>query len=342
MRLILKKFELLKECILRFCTLLFVSMGLFFASCQSNQSVDVLEDRTELTIREYLFSVNEENFISEEDVRCSVSSIFNEVLRERSKGAVVSKSNSLGNESSESSNRTIRDIYSFNDVENVPAFYAVNFDNSGFIIVPADKRAPEYLAFSETGSFFNPDLDESEIPYGLTLWLEDIKKMTNAVRYNCEIIPNENYYNDDNNHVITYPNDVIAYPNDITTRNAPPSNAPFLTKTTWGQRNGYNDSLANCSPSEKIAAGCTTVALAQLIKYHQYPNNFNWSSMPNSSPSSETASLYKFIVSKTAATPNGCTSTSTIRDCARRTLAHIGFTNTDYGYYSLSILVVRS
>ena len=58
----------------------------------------------------------------------------------------------------------------------------------------------------------------------------------------------------------------------------------YLLNTTWGQGEPYNYSC----PTETIyvetyhcKVGCNAVALAQVMKYHQWPNTFSWNSMPN-------------------------------------------------------------
>lgn len=58
--------------------------------------------------------------------------------------------------------------------------------------------------------------------------------------------------------------------NDLTSRVGP------LLTTTWNQRPYYNYMIGSTKP-----LGCVTIAVAQLMKYYQYPNYFNWSAMPN-------------------------------------------------------------
>lgn len=57
---------------------------------------------------------------------------------------------------------------------------------------------------------------------------------------------------------------------------------PYL-RTNWGQGCGYNDFCpagngANyCGHSP---TGCVATAMAQVLYFHRYPNNFNWAAMP--------------------------------------------------------------
>jgi len=63
-------------------------------------------------------------------------------------------------------------------------------------------------------------------------------------------------------------------------------NGPLL-KTLWGQGIGFNTYAPNfgCTGNTRIGsnawAGCVPVAMGQIMKYHQSPNNYDWSSMPN-------------------------------------------------------------
>lgn len=48
----------------------------------------------------------------------------------------------------------------------------------------------------------------------------------------------------------------------------------ILLNTSWDQQGAYNDSIPNGNP-----VGCTAVAVAQIMKYHQVPVHYSWSSM---------------------------------------------------------------
>ncbi len=52
---------------------------------------------------------------------------------------------------------------------------------------------------------------------------------------------------------------------------------------TWGQDSPYRDYL----PSNVIM-GCSTVAMGQIMRYHEWPNTYSWSSMPYQTASNET------------------------------------------------------
>ena len=59
-----------------------------------------------------------------------------------------------------------------------------------------------------------------------------------------------------------------------------------LINTTWGQESGYNALCPNGSP-----AGCVAIAMAQIMKYHKWPQTYNWDNMPNSNATFATQTL---------------------------------------------------
>ena len=75
------------------------------------------------------------------------------------------------------------------------------------------------------------------------------------------------------------------------------SKLPQMT-TRWGQGSPYNSYLL-LDNGQKAAAGCVTIAVAQIMKYHKYPTRYNWNAMNNSETSSTnwfyTANLIKDV-----------------------------------------------
>lgn len=73
-----------------------------------------------------------------------------------------------------------------------------------------------------------------------------------------------------------------------------------LTQTEWHQGYPFN------APYNNNPIGCVTVAIAQIMKFHQFPNQYNWNSMPpsNYQATSETHRLISDILSATGIDPN--------------------------------------
>lgn len=71
-----------------------------------------------------------------------------------------------------------------------------------------------------------------------------------------------------------------------------------LLNTEWYQTGGFNDDLPyiSCNGSNfQVYAGCVPIAMAQVMKYYQYPTNYNWSVMPLDYGTSTTASFISNI-----------------------------------------------
>ena len=64
---------------------------------------------------------------------------------------------------------------------------------------------------------------------------------------------------------------------------------PFVS-TQWHQKSPFNDLISGY-------AGCGTIAVAQIMKFHEYPS-YNWSNMPDIGATSDTKALIKDVHSK--------------------------------------------
>lgn len=61
-----------------------------------------------------------------------------------------------------------------------------------------------------------------------------------------------------------------------------------LMSTQWNQAPGYNEFVPNGLP-----VGCSPVAAGQIMRYHKYPSNINWTSMEDKS-STSTCALFLY------------------------------------------------
>ena len=68
---------------------------------------------------------------------------------------------------------------------------------------------------------------------------------------------------------------------------------PPLLNTTWNQVNGFNDAVPNGTE-----LGCATVAAGQIMKYHEYPANYDWDDMADNYATS-TSSMFLYLVGQT-------------------------------------------
>lgn len=157
-------------------------------------------------------------------------------------------------------------------------FHVINFeDNAGFALVSADNRTTPVYAYSTES---NLDLKEGMENTGLSVFMEGAIK-----RYSMEtrghILPPRPYDPVELDSMILYPkttyNGQECY---MVCQDHHSQTGPFLS-TLWNQCSPYNyycpiipDALNNCE--DRAAAGCVTIALAQIMAYHNYPYYWNW------------------------------------------------------------------
>ena len=152
---------------------------------------------------------------------------------------------------------TIALVYTANSLKGTALYYVYNI-NSGFVIITADDAAQPVIGYSTEGNFVIPAA-------GTTIagWL---KKRGEEVSY----IQEKNIQAD---AVITQK--WTHYISNASNRqyNSTASSAGPLCTTTWNQSPGYN---ALCPGGSVV--GCVATAMAQIMKYWNYPATGNSSS----------------------------------------------------------------
>lgn len=146
-------------------------------------------------------------------------------------------------------------------------FYVYNADgNNGFVIVSGDDRATRILGYSDTGSFdydnLPPQLDDL-----LKQYAEQLKNIPEA----------------------TPTHDSWKAPAQTSEEEG-----VLLETANWGQGAPYN-SLCPIVDGVQAPTGCVATAMAIVMKYHKWPENYDWTAMPienvDVSNSSEIAKL---------------------------------------------------
>lgn len=122
---------------------------------------------------------------------------------------------------------------------------------NGFVVVAGDDRAPQILGYTDTGSF-----DISNMPENMRWWIQQYEQQMR-------------YLQDNPKARLTTPKRNV---NVV---------APLLGEIEWNQKSPYN---ANCpymsyydedeeeTVSGKAPTGCVATALAQVMRYHKWPN----------------------------------------------------------------------
>lgn len=136
-------------------------------------------------------------------------------------------------------------------------YYVFNIgDNNGFIIVSGDDRAKDILGYSHNGKFSSDSL-----PPNFSTWLNfyqrEIKVLMNQ--------PEELFYS----------SGVSLSQTDNTTNKTTyaTSVAPLLGGIRWDQGTPYNELCPTISTkySDRTVTGCVATAMAQVMRYHQWP-----------------------------------------------------------------------
>ena len=107
----------------------------------------------------------------------------------------------------------------------------------GFVILPGDDDVDGVLAYTDSGEFVY-----DEMPENMKAWIELCKQGLDA-RHKAKSATTS-----------IHPTDVVE---------------PLIT-TTWGQRTPYNSKCPSYK-GQVCPAGCTAVAMAQVMRYHQFP-----------------------------------------------------------------------
>ena len=126
------------------------------------------------------------------------------------------------------------------------AFYVYNDanGNNGFVIVSADERMPEVLAYSHDAPF-----DTNDIPPSVRYWLEC---------YLDEYMRLDAVLSDEK---VAYLQSPSVHPGGV---------EPILGELPWGQGEPYN-SLCPFSSGGLCVVGCVATAMSQVMWHHKWP-----------------------------------------------------------------------
>ena len=178
-----------------------------------------------------------------------------------------------------SNKKKIKEIKEVKNKKNDVSFYIINYNEGGFVLVSADKRIQPIIGFSEKDTF---TASFDSIPEGLQFWIEDTKKQITEIQYsetkqtkkaekawgNIQM-----FFNEQN---LSYKLNDNDDPLDCEDRTVTVTKGPLLS-TKWSQQGTFNDALpfitCNNNPYQ-VLAGCVPVAMAQIMKYHEYPTSY--------------------------------------------------------------------
>jgi len=178
-------------------------------------------------------------------------------------------------------------------------FFVFNHGNDqGYVIVAADDRAYPILGYVDNGSF-----EPNNIPPNVQKWLEGYKvEIRYAVENNIEISAD----------IQAQWQALLSSEPSHASVNVKSSVSPLISEK-WNQSPYYNDLCPyNTSHRERTVTGCVATAMAQVMKYWNYPTigsgfhsynhsiygtlsanfgstTYNWTNMPNQLNSSSSS-----------------------------------------------------
>ncbi|MBB4037382.1 hypothetical protein GGR21_003299 [Dysgonomonas hofstadii] len=195
--------------------------------------------------------------------------------------------------------KQVEDIGVVTGTDNLPSCYIVNYEDSGFIIMPADNRLTPVLAHSETGKF----AIAGELPPGVSEWLEETAAYVSYIRESDE--EQTGNVADAWNPISVQRIIIGGGGNDEFEPDwgQCPQNelvGPLLT-TAWHQRDGFNNLLqyGGCNTDKtngRYPAGCVAIAVAQVMRYHEFPTtSYFWIFMLDRTGTDEASRLVSDI-----------------------------------------------
>jgi hypothetical protein len=262
------------------------------------------------------------------------------------------------------SSTTSQSVFPVKDDLDVPTMYIVNNEFGGFTIVSADNRTEPILAFSETNNF---STDLKKLPDGVSFWMKNQSEYIKEVRKENfkQTLIMQKVWNKYKKSAVLYNNKGKKnQEKQVFGRGRVPTSQDWisegdcnqggylttlthliepLTSTTWSQENGYNDLLQynNCSsPSNgRYLTGCVATAVAQVMKYHEFPSSYNWNSMFLSSGSYETSRLMSDLgTSANLYVDYGCATSSADRRLIARTFRNFGYPMPNFSNYDYTVV----
>ena len=185
-------------------------------------------------------------------------------------------------------------------------FHIINFEEGGFVIISADDRLLPILAFSYDNPM--PFTEEHEYPEGLKDWYSNQKEFVEFIRDNPEAEISQGDFVSSTariNYWDPCPIQRQITPENLSVDPCDPNGGGCqdqytqvgpLMNTIWDQVCGYNQLMPTltCNPQVpcgRAFAGCVAVAIAQVMRYHTHPGNYNYGNMPNNAGNIHNATL---------------------------------------------------
>lgn len=271
-------------------------------------------------------------------------------LEEANKIAIVQAPSNLINSinTRSTAKKAVKSTFSVKPQGGAPSMYIINYEGGGFIIISGDYRITPILAYSKTNTFVT---DKTEIPGGLLAWLSKVDETVEKIR-SSNVNQSDDIKKAWDRFNKRSMNDAYPDPSGRTTGTVTVDgdcnygSTGFtqytqqnpLTNTEWDQGDGYNNLLqfSSCSGTSngQVWTGCVATAVAQIMRFYQYPGIYNWDNMPLYSGSSETSRLMKDLgLSNNLNISYSCDGSSASTSRVPATLQNFGYSGGSYNDY---------
>ena len=249
-------------------------------------------------------SVNEKsvNLVPFELAKRVAESFDSAIFFKRNVTQSIARASIVSLESPTKNKKIIKSQIVIKDHDSIPALYLFNYEDNGFLVISADFKHEPIMAYVKNGHIEIGD----KIPSGFAIWV--MKSIFNIESLRKNLYDNSGrakraweIFLSDNNIELDVSNIKIDNSRNIVGTNgiAPPD--PIipcdqvdavtigpLIQYYWGQRCTYNNLCDlghsyGCNIScgnDRPPTGCVATAMSQVIAFWQYPNNYNYQSMP--------------------------------------------------------------
>lgn len=148
-----------------------------------------------------------------------------------------------------------------------------------------DTNTPEYLAY-----------DSTTMEY-INKWEGEGKRYYYLWEYNIPYLPDyavETFVHQATRMTLPGAND-LEFAFAVSTHKLNQNKKILNVTSKWGQKNHFNDGLISWWSGEQPPAGCGPVAMGQIMRYYNWPNNYDWNKMEDEVPTNETRRLLNDI-----------------------------------------------
>ncbi len=189
---------------------------------------------------------------------CQTGNVFSVSKEDALKVGTNFYSNMLKSTDNPKQSLSVKESFSVKSTNGTDCIYAFNFNEGGFVLVSADSRSVPVLAYSDEDGFYYSDMAPAT-----RLWIDKYMEQFDLIKEK-DLPQSEQvqqmWYN---------------YSKGIFTGSKETEAVSKLVLTKWNQDYPYNYfcPVHSQGPGGHVYAGCVATAMAQIMKYWNYPEH---------------------------------------------------------------------